>query len=171
MNARLNRNSVLAVVLGSLALGASVCPASAAQLPRGYILSRTSDTLVYGQPREIAAIRSRLTAICTDGRHLPGLGPALADEIVQVEGYAIAEGSCGNPELGAILRKVSGIWMRAKGPTGAHCSMGAGAVPNYGRFGLYGTLIKKCAFPVAIANRIIGVRAGPTSEVKSIRVP
>lgn len=124
--------------------------------PSGYVYSHDGQSVIYGQPHQISAIRSRLTAICTDGKHLAGLGPAQAIELIQVGNFAIVEGSCGNPELHAILRNLAGTWNLAAGPA---CRIAGGVTPNYGRYGLYDTLLNKCAFPLAVVKQIIAIRS------------
>ncbi len=144
----------------NLRLGESVQSAAATSVnaPAGYVYTHTAESLTYGQPAELSTIRGRLTAICTGGRHYPGLGPAYANELIQVGDYAIAEGSCGNPELHVALRKVHGLWQEAS--HGAQrCGFGGGVVPDYGQFGLYRMLVSYCGFPSSVVRSIIVIRS------------
>jgi len=123
----------------------------------GYIYQHSGFRVSYGKPDELRAIRRRLTFLCTGGRNLPGLGPAVADELIQVGDYAIAEGSCGNPELHLVLNKVNGSWQEREGQG---CGLGGGVVPDYGTFGAYDKLVTHCRFPVSVAKNIIAIRSG-----------
>ena len=166
------------ILLASLALlmvAAMPLAARATSSPvaHGYIRKVGSGTITYGQPAQIADIRSVLTYICTGGKHLAGLGPAVADELIQVENYAIAEGSCGNPELHVILHRTNWHWSRLQMtcPVKAdgtpnynclmadNCSIGGGVTADYGPDGLYHTLVAGCRIPKSIVNRIIAVRS------------
>jgi TonB family protein len=123
-------------------------------VPAGYISTRSVGGVTYGQPKELAAIRRRLTPLCTGGRNLTDLGGhAVASELIQIGHYAIAEGGCGNPELHLILKKTHGLWQRGKG-----CGLGGGVSPDYGTYGVYKALVN-CSFPVPVVCRIIAIRS------------
>jgi len=126
-------------------------------VPAGYISTRSVGGVTYGQPKELAAIRRRLTPLCTGGRNLTDLGGhAVASELIQIGDYAIAEGGCGNPELHLILKKAHGLWQTQRGQG---CGgLGGGVNPDYGRYGVYTTLVN-CAFPVPVVCRIIAIRS------------
>ena len=81
----------------------------------GYIYQHSGFRVSYGKPDELRAIRRRLTFLCTGGRNLPGLGPAVADELIQVGDYAIAEGSCGNPKIAPRLEQSERLVARTRG--------------------------------------------------------
>ena len=126
-------------------------------VPAGYIYTRSAGGVTYGQPKELAAIRQRLTPLCTHGRNQTDLGGlAVASELIQIGDYAIAEGGCGNPELHLILKKAHGLWQRGQGQ---RCGLGGGVSPDYGRYGVYNTLVNDCAFPLPVVCRIIAIRS------------
>jgi len=76
--------------------------------------------------------------------------------LIQIGDYAIAEGGCGNPELHLILKKAHGLWQRQQGQ---RCGLGGGESPDYGRYGVYNTLVNYCAFPMPVVCRIIAIRS------------
>ena len=123
--------------------------------PAGYVYTRLASGVTYGQPRELGAIRQRLTLLCTGGRKGPGVGPGQAFELIQIDDYAIAEGSCGNAELHLVLKKAHGLW---QGPQTQRCGLGGGVNPDYGSGGVYNVLVN-CAFPASVACRMTAIRS------------
>ncbi len=139
---------------------------------KGPTLTWDGQEIIYGIPAQVAAIRTVLTPICTGGKHLPGLGPGFADELIQVSNYAIAEGSCGNPELHLILHRKDGTWQRldpCPPPRNGildyaclatnRCAIGGGATGDYGPGGVYDILANRCSIPIPIVNRIVAIRS------------
>uniref|UniRef100_E6Q0T9 Uncharacterized protein n=1 Tax=mine drainage metagenome TaxID=410659 RepID=E6Q0T9_9ZZZZ len=147
-------------------------PTSAQAQGKRPTLTWDGKEIIYGIPAQVAAIRAVLTPICTGGMHLTGLGPGFADELIQVSNYAIAEGSCGNPELHLILHRKDGTWQRLDPcppprngiPDYAclatnRCAIGGGATGDYGPGGIYDILSNRCFIPIPIVNRIIAIRS------------
>ncbi len=128
--------------------------------------------IIYGVPAQIAAIRAVLTPICTNGVKSPEIGPGIAFELIQVSTYAIAEGSCGDPELHLILHRKGGTWQRltlCSPPRNGiphygcwandRCSIGGGVTGDYGPGGIYDILANRCFIPIPIVNRIVAIRS------------
>lgn len=121
----------------------------------GSIYSRSTATLTYGEPSELAAIRPVLSVLCSyrDALSIPGLSATDADELIQVDTFAIAEGSCGNPKLHMLLVK--------KGPEskweGDEC--GTTHPPDARTYGLGRFMENICAFDSDAVDRILLVRA------------
>ena len=164
------RGAVLAMLALFLAAGFGFVDAhEAISVPHGYVLARNGGVL-YGEPEQIRTIRSILPGICS--------GPAQPVELIQVRDYAIAEGSCGNPELHVVLRRQQGRWIVPQGCPGTGiaayecmlhggCHISGGVTPDYGPDGLVETLEQKCKWPASVVRQIVAVSRLQSSIVGS----
>lgn len=138
-------------------------PVTARTFPSGsgVVYTHSAGNVFYGEPRELTTIRSHLAFLCevSHGSRISGLPPSKTNEIIQVDMYALAEGSCKDTSLHVVLIERNGSWLVDA----------CGTKLDVRALKLDEIMEHLCAFPSADVDRILLVRQLTTPTLSLVR--